>query len=98
MSRGPKMYIIDISRYIRETLKWNEIFERYIHNADGCIVNLKKFILLKRAVDHEYGRIASVDGDTLAIRDMNGVFDAMHEKYQKRFLSEQAFIIIMYLI
>ncbi len=91
MSRGPKIYIIDISRYIRETLKSNEIFDRYIHNADGCIVNLKKFILLKWAVDHEYDRIASVDGDTLAIRDMSDVFDAMHKNYQKKILVGSSF-------
>lgn len=86
ITRKVNIVVVDISAYIRRVIKSTVLLERYHRNSDGCIVNLKKFLLLKWASDHNYRRICSIDGDTAAARDMDGIFDVMEENYNRKLL------------
>ncbi|GBQ85998.1 hypothetical protein [Asaia krungthepensis] len=91
MSVNSTIRLVDISGYISRVLQSETLLDRYNRNAEGCIINVKKFALLKWACDQGYERIGGIDGDTAAIRDMDGVFDAMQENYRKKLLVGSSF-------
>ncbi|WP_162993377.1 hypothetical protein [Asaia bogorensis] len=86
ISKSINIIIVNIDGYISRILKSDEVLARYRHNTDHCVVNIKKFVLLKWAYEQGYKRISSIDGDTAAVRDLSSVFDAMEENYHKEIL------------
>lgn len=75
--------LISILDYLECEVSSPKLTRRYIENHDGCVVNLKKFLLIRYAINRGYDYVCSLDDDSVFIRDTRNLFPAMIANYRK---------------
>ncbi|GBR54918.1 hypothetical protein AA106555_1860 [Neokomagataea thailandica NBRC 106555] len=74
---------VSVFDYLESEVSSPELTRKYAENHDGCAVNLKKFLLIRYAINRGYKYVCSLDDDSVFVRDTAGLFPAMIENYRK---------------
>ncbi len=73
--------VISVGDYLHDHLGSDDLMNRFNHNIEGGIINLKKFGALHWALKSGYHWMACIDSDTLAVRPLEGLFDVLRQNY-----------------
>ena len=74
--------LVCVESYMMDALDHHELLERYRHNVDHCIVNLKKLAAISWAVDNGHEWIACIDCDSSSLRDPAALFPHLIRNYE----------------
>lgn len=78
-----KVFTLCVEEYMAAAMPSETLHQRYVQNADRCIVNLKKMLALHWAQAAGAEWVACIDCDTLACADLTPLFSEMADNYGK---------------
>ncbi len=77
-----KVIYFNVDLYIREEIKDQIAIDRYTHNSNKCIVNLKKFVAMHWAMP-QYEYCTVIDSDVIFYKSAKSTFDKIIHNYQE---------------